>query len=205
MAALSASRDLLLSQWRGKPNFEWLCEIFLHAVSANMDTLTRLDEQRGWSGARGVYLDYIGERIGVPRPSVEAMDYSETFGFDSAGKGWDQVRMRGRGTTELRVGLGDEWYAFLLEARAEAMRSGTSLADLERVAGVLGGELLVIDHFDMSVTVSGTETVMLELALEAGILPKAAGVSLAVHGLERVTAGSASMAAGATGATQTSG
>ena len=89
-----------------------------------------LDRMRSLDSAFGVYLDYLGERLGVPRPEV--LTNSQALArFDVTGTGFNQGRFTALGGLEEREPLDDTHYRALLRARAEyGERSGSCTLDV---------------------------------------------------------------------------
>ena len=58
-------------------------------ATATIERMLDIDE------AEGVWLDYIGVRLGIRRPATNDPAQDERFGFDDAGEPFDQALFRG--------------------------------------------------------------------------------------------------------------
>ena len=68
--------------------------------------------------AEGVWLDYLGTRLGLKRPATTDPALDDRFGFDMAGLGFDQAPFRGDAANDAVYPLPDAVYRKLLRARA---------------------------------------------------------------------------------------
>ena len=177
-----ASVDLLISQWRGAPNLRALVGIWSDVVDAEVaQPRATLDRMRSLDSAFGVYLDYLGERLGVPRPEV--LTNSQALArFDVTGTGFNQGRFTALGGLEEREPLDDTHYRALLRARAEyGERTGSCTLDvMTRAAQNIDAQAVVVDNHNMTVTVTTSLTVDMQRADDVGALPRPAGVALVI-------------------------
>ena len=95
MATLTDLSEALLGQWADSPRLravvtDVITPIRDEAVAA-AETLTRMADP---DTAEGVWLDRIGSRIGLPRPFTTDSTLDRRFGFDDAGRPFDQAPSR---------------------------------------------------------------------------------------------------------------
>lgn len=173
---MDASTDLLIWQWRNSPNLTALVEIWLDVITENIETpLVALGEMRNLNTARGIWLDRIGERLGLLRPSAVAKP-DDYFGFDDAGLGFDRGRLTGNAENLPREPIGDELYRQLLRARGVALYAEGTLADFTRAARMIDAGAVVRGNDDMTMAITTGRTFEMQLADEVGALPRPAGV-----------------------------
>ena len=177
-----ASVDLLISQWRGAPNLRALVGIWSDVVDEEVaQPRATLDRMRSLDTAVGVYLDYLGERLGVPRPQVQSS--SEVLArFDQTGTGFEHGRFASLAQLEALEPLDDARYRALLKARAEYdERSGSCTLDvMTRAAQHVDAQAVVTDNYNMTVTVTTSLTADMQRARDTGALPRPAGVGVTV-------------------------
>ena len=181
---LGENAELLIQQWRENPRMQVLMEALLEVVDdflvkplAAMERMTRIDT------AEGVWLDYIGERLEMPRPSTTSTDYA-FFGFDgSGGVGFDQ----GPFATVIdalspRVPVGDEYYRIVLRMRSAALLADATVPGLEGVVQQDFPEASYQDGGDMTATLRITDprTQLLAILSAIDAWPKPGGVALTV-------------------------
>ena len=68
--------------------------------------------------AVGVWLDYLGTRLGIERPATTDPAQDDRFGFDMAGSPFDQAPFRGDVANDAVYPLPDALYRRLVKARA---------------------------------------------------------------------------------------
>ena len=182
--------ELLVSQWDEAPRLQALVRGVLDVIHEELtQPLATLEQQTRIDTAEGVWLDRIGERLALDRPSVRRTDI-EFFGFDgSDGVGFDQ----GPFATTIpalvpRVPIGDAFYQGLLRLRALALVGDGSAADLERVLRLELPQALVVDNGDMTITVQGISDDrrrnLLPLVRSVVDRLKPAGVALTIEELD---------------------
>lgn len=123
--------DILVDQYR-RGDIAELVDAIGAVIRARLAAPTAAVGENLSIDADGVWLDYIGQRLGFARPLTAT---GEFFGFDDAGVGFDL-----RGFTSpaarhaSRVGVGDKIYRQLLRARGVYLLGG---ADGETVTSIL--------------------------------------------------------------------
>ena len=175
-----ADLDLLISQWHDAPRLRALLQIWLDVLEEEIEVpLARLDAMRSLDEAEGIYLDYLGDRLGVSRPFV--LSSAETLArFDQTDTGFEQGRFSALASLESREPLNDADYRKMLKARAEYdERSGAGTqAVMQRALRHIDDSAVVIDNHDMTFTVVALNHALIRLADERGALPRPAGVRM---------------------------
>ena len=178
---LEASTKLLIDQWRAPraPVLNAKIQIFLTAVQTFvLDAMDDMDRMRDLDEAEGVWLDRLGERIGMPRPSVVVQ--GEVFGFDSAGVGFDQARIRDEEPVQPQQPLGDALYRKLIRARGWTLLSYGNAEYFLRAVREIDPDATLTDNDDMTFTVTTGFDNDVKLADRVGALPRPAGVRMVV-------------------------
>lgn len=92
MSLIDEALSRLPSQWQGAPNFSNLIRSLLVAKVDSQDVLAYLLTQRWIGNAVGVWLDEVGEIVGMPRQYVAAVDgvftYKATGELDNPALGY---------------------------------------------------------------------------------------------------------------------
>ena len=149
-------RHLLITQYRGSVRLRALIDGALDIVQREiLDSLSTLERQLSLDTAEGVWLDYIGLRLGLSRPS-QLPEGTQFFGFgsyatDNTGTrqrvpdplrtGFDDAPFGGLRVIEILIPVSDTWYRSLLRGRALVLRSGLSIPEIEAIcaAACTGG------------------------------------------------------------------
>ncbi len=143
-----------------------------------IDPARRIEEYVSVLEAPGFWLDRIGERFGIPRPSLRDGSYL-AFGFDDAGVAFDQAPFEADRTGGTPIA--DETYRRLILARGGQLLTDGSGPSLDNILDVAFGTGHYIDHQDLSVTVridGDFRPDELDLILDTGLLTKPAGVRI---------------------------
>jgi len=179
---MEASADLTIAQWRQSPNLRGIIEVWLgvvrdefEAVVSRLESMGRVDE------AEGVWLDYLGERVGLSRPFARQADDSVAFGFDDAGVGFDQGRVSNVVALEPRPPVGDALYRRLIKARAAYDVAPGTLASYRNAMQYIDPNAIVTDNHDMTFRVATARSDDVRLADTVGALPRPAGVRMVVQ------------------------
>ena len=179
---------LLVSQWDDSPRLKALIDGLLDLSQRELiDSLAQVERMRRLDLAQGVWLDGIGERMGLRRPATNLENFA-FFGFEgSGGVGFDQAPFASAHEAfSPRVPVGDEYYLRLLRMRAEALLADGSVPRLEGAAREVFPGAEYIDHQDMTIAVrnryegSVVRDIgnLLDALKAAGGWPTPAGVSL---------------------------
>ncbi len=182
---IDANAGLLIQQWRPAPRMKALAEALLGVIDDQLvQPLADVERRLRIETADGMWLDFIGERLELPRPATDLGNYA-FFGFDgSGGVGFDQAPF---GTViealSPRVPVGDAYYRSLLQMRSEVVLADFSVPRLESAASRVVPGTAYEDNGDMTATVRAAfqriDTINLLAALNAsGGWPSPAAVSL---------------------------
>ena len=171
--------ELLIHQWNDAENIKSLIAIFIESLEENiLDQIDELARMRRIDTARGVWLDHIAHRLGLRRPYSSDPAIDPTFGYDSAGEGFNQERFSGDSINDPLYPLPDIVFRKLIKARA-VLDLSRGTGDEIRRAGEIIDENAVIDPKDnMTVRVITTDKWQFEIADRSGALPRNAGVLL---------------------------
>ena len=133
--------DSLLSQYNRPSSGVWrlLRPILAATQSEQNDVLVAVELGGNVETATGVFLDYIGVRLRVPRPSFESTD-TEYFGFEEPDNavGFDQAPFYS--TNPLlrgRAPISDARYRRMLQARFLSLRGSATKPSIEAAGAAL--------------------------------------------------------------------
>ena len=169
--------DILLGQWQQSPRLRGVVVDVLQPILA--DALAAADEiqrMQDIDQAVGVWLDYLGVRLGIERPATSDPTLDTRFGFDLAGAGFDQHPFRGDAANDAVYPLPDAIYRRFVKARAVTVLSDGTFATYVKAVRLIDPNATVVDNRDMTVTVTTALQDLLELADGIGALPRTAGV-----------------------------
>lgn len=140
-----ASRiDLLIPQWTNATRMQALARNLIGIVQTEIvDPLLVIERAMNPDESEGILLDWIGERIGMPRPFVRSSD-AEYFGFEGtgtdAGEPWESAPYYSlQARIEDVEPVGDRVYRLFLKARARRLRGGANRETLEAILAILFG------------------------------------------------------------------
>ena len=174
-----ASSALVVGQWALAPRLRGVIDSFTDRIGGEiMTAIDRLAAMRSLETAEGVWLDFLGTRLGLDRPSVADPSMDARWGFDGPpqSRGFDQAPYRGDAANDARYPLPDEVYRLMLGARAVLVIGDGTCQAFVKAIRILDPDATVVDNRDMTVTVTTARRPRLELADEIGALPRAAGV-----------------------------
>ena len=177
--ALEASNDLLVGYWAGSPRLRGSIDAMLDPLRDDvLPALDRLRLMRSIDDAEGVWLDYLGVRYGLRRPSTTDPAQDDRFGFDDAGAGFDQHPFAGDAANDSVYPLPDALYRCLVRARAILDLGDGTVQTFGRAVRAIDPSATVLDNRDMTIRVLTNNEPLLTLADEIGALPRTAGVQL---------------------------
>ena len=142
--------------------------------------------------SEGILLDWIGARLGLPRPTVASSD-AEYFGFHGTepegGRTFGQAPFftTQRGIEQVEP-VGDATYRTLILARARRLRGSANRETIEAVLGILFGEGngYINETTDpMSIVVTTQDTIVWRLAsdeLFELLIPRPVGYQMSIAG-----------------------
>ena len=181
--------NLLIEQWRGGTGLS----DFMRDVLAIIDTqlvqpLVAIEAGASLDTAEGVFLDYIGERLGFTRPTRDDTNI-ERFGYDnSSGKGFDQAPFYTVDPQAVgRIPVGDDEYRSILRARAQAVTGAANRTAIEAAGEAMFDTDFSIDWEDsaeLSITAEDSrdeyDAIVANVYVEALGLPAGVARSITV-------------------------
>ena len=134
--------SLLLPQYAGATKFHALVRGIVAVLQGQVvDPLLAMSRGLNHVESEGILLDWIGGRIGLPRPSIPSADFVK-FGFDgtmaAGGRTFGQAPFFtvARGVENVEP-VGDATYRPLLAGRARRLRGGADRETIEAVLAVI--------------------------------------------------------------------
>ena len=184
MATLEASTELAAPQWADSPKLRGSVQVFLDRLEQDvLDAVDELALMMEIDSAQGVWLDYLGVKYGVDRPSTRSQAQDDRFGFDEAGQAFDQVPFRGDTENDAVFPLGDEVYRRFVKARAILVTGDGTFATFVRAVREIDPTASLRDLRIMTIRVLTDYPDLLQLADDSGALPRNGGVKLAFASL----------------------
>ena len=170
---------ILIQQWQGSPRLRGIVtDVIATARDEMLTAIARIDLMQHIDSAEGVWIDYIGIRLGLPRPSIADSAQDRRFGFGTAGEPFDQKPFRGAAANDALFPLPDALYRRLVRARFVAVTGDGTFATFARALGEVDPAAVATDNRDMTLSIVTSEGGLVTLADELGALPRAAGVAL---------------------------
>ena len=187
--AIQERSDLIIGQYAAATRLHGLADGLLSLQNAQlMEPLFSLDDLGHLERAYGVWLDFIGDRLGLLRPHVPGADI-RYFGFDEGSdRGtWDEVPFFDRvQALENLEPLDDDRYRSLLRGRGLSLRLGTSVPDIETVAAAVftfGGYVTENSDGTLTLYAEDDRVGMADLVADTNVIPRPAGISLTIEDL----------------------
>ena len=178
---LATTVDLLIGQWLASPRLRAHPQIFIDIINQEIcPALDKLQEQLSIDTAVGVWLDYIGVRMGLPRPATSDPAQDVRFGFagPTQARGFDLAPFKGDAVNDAVYPLPDAVYRKFIKSRAilvlsdgTAQTFGKAVREIDPGANVQDQRNMVI-----RVVTDAVQRPFLELADLVGALPRSAGV-----------------------------
>lgn len=181
---IEASTELLIGQWQDAVNLRAITQIFLDVMQEQIvDPVNTLQRMREIDTGEGVWLDYIGRRLGIIRPWIAlSRDNDPRFGFDSSGVGFEQGRFsNAQAQLEPRTPIGDVLFRRFLRARVRTIRYQGDYLGYTLALREIDPEAQVTDNHDMTVVITTTRQADVEIGerIEAIALPAGVGRTFA--------------------------
>ena len=179
---LEATTDLVIGQWFDSPRLR--AAIDAPVDVANEDVVPAFDRitlMREIDSAEGVWLDYLGVRVGIRRPTQRDPSMDDRLGFDMAGEPFDQAPFRGDVISDAVYPLNDEMFRRFIKARAILDLGDGTFQTFSKAVRTIDPGAAVQDQRNMTVRVVTSLSTFLELADEVGALPRTAGVLIALR------------------------
>ena len=168
---------VLLPQWQNSPRLRAVVTDVVEVLRDDgLDAFAAIERMRNLDDAEGVWLDYLGIRIGLPRPPTNDPTQDPRFGFGTAGEPFDQAPFRGSQANAAVFPLPDPVYRRFIRARAITITGDGTLADFVLAVRTIDEAATVTDNRDMTITVESVFHDLLSLADEHDALPRGAGV-----------------------------
>ena len=179
--AIITTSELVIGQWAGSPKLRALIDIGVDPLRTNVVTaLERLKLMRSVETAEGVWLDYIGLRVGLRRPVTADPAADERFGFEgpSQSRGFDLAPFKGDVANDAVYPLNDGLFRKFIKARALLVLGDGTFATFAKAVKLIDPGASVQDKRNMTVRVVTSIRSFLELADSNGALPRTAGVMI---------------------------
>lgn len=183
---IQASSDLLISQWRFAPKMNTLVQTNIDIVQEDVgDTLTQLERMFNVDTAEGVWLDYLGIRVGIYRPLLRVPANQSRFGWrtvsppgspQSPPYSFDQASFKGDIENQNRFPMSDFIFRRLVKARGILVVSRGNFESFVRAVRLIDPDAECVDNRNMTITIATNNQDDIEVADGAGALPRPAGV-----------------------------
>ena len=141
---IAARIGLLIPQWTNAARMQALARGLIGLVHREIVApLLVLERAMNPDESEGILLDWLGQRIGMPRPFVRSSD-AEYWGLlgtepDAGGQLSTAPLYSVRARVEDVEPVGDRTYRLFLKARARRLRGGADRQTLEAVLAILFG------------------------------------------------------------------
>lgn len=169
-------RALSLGQWQGSPRLMGIIDLIQAFHDGSGAALDAIEAMQHIDRAEGVWLDWLGERVGIGRPAVSDPSQDTRLGFDEAGIGFDQAPFSRVGQNDDLYPMNDGLYRRMIKARGRTVLGDGTLYVFEQAVREIDPSATVTDNRDMTVDVVTADAEMLQLGDDLGALPRAAGV-----------------------------
>lgn len=177
---LEADIELLIGQWSDSPKLQAAIQAGLDALGEVMDAFDSLSLMQQIDTAEGVWLDYIGARLGLRRPATTDPQADARFGFTgpAQSRGFDLAPFKGDAANDAVFPLPDAIYRRFIRARAVLVLSDGALHSFIRAVRMIDPAAAVQDRRNMKIRIITAHADLLMLADSIGALPRNAGVQL---------------------------
>ena len=175
---LDTTSDLLIGQWQDSPRLRAAVNANLGASREVLSEYEQLRLMREIDTAEGVWLDYLGRRVGIGRPGTRDPAQDERFGFDQAGEPFDQAPFRGEVANDAVYPLLDDLFRRLIRARAVLVLGDGTFQTFQKAARTIDPGATVRDQRNMTIRIVTDQRALLQLADSSGALPRTAGVKI---------------------------
>ena len=158
-------------------------DTLLRAISAVQETnlnavMNQYVSKLNVDTADGVWLDYLGYRLGVlNRPSVARS--GDFFGFDGTGENFDQAPFASESAD--RVPIDDDIYRKFLKSRALQLITDGTQQDIIDALKLVFEDAIVINNYNMTMSVfiiTAMSTQVVEALIADGVIIRPAGVEI---------------------------
>ena len=177
--------NLLISEWQGHERINDLLRGHYELIDRELVApLVRLEDMRHIDVAEGVWLDYIGRRLGFERPDVNA-DVVR-FGFDNSdGAGFDQAPFQSSQVLRPLEPATDAMYRLCLKVWAGTILSDGTISDMTTAVRRAFPRAYYMDANTWSLTLVTGSATPAEISARAALTqrdawPRPAGIMLTV-------------------------
>jgi len=181
MDKVVASSELVIGQWVDSPKFLATLDAPIEVINDDvLASLNELDLMHQIDSAEGIWLDFIGTRLGLSRPSTSDPSQDDRFGFagPAQSRGFDQAPFKGDSANDAIYPLPDELYKSFIKARAVLVLSDGTFQKFVKAVNIIDVGASVRDQRNMSIRIVTDRQDILQLADASGALPRNAGVRL---------------------------
>ena len=185
MAELLANSELVVGEWIGSPELRAAIDALTDTIREDvLPSFDTLEVMRRVDDADGVWLDFLGVRVGIRRPSTTDPSLDTRFGFvaadgtTQAGVGFDQRPFRGPAANDAIYPLPDVIYRRMVKARGLLDLGDGTIQTFGKAVRYIDPSAAVQDRRNMVVRIVTALRPFIELADEIGALPRTGGVDL---------------------------
>lgn len=180
MVDVTENSKLVIQQYRNSEKLMAIIDGFNKIVQDELITpALEIEKMHSIEHARAIWLDHIGERLGIRRPYLSS-DEIDIFGFDDNGIGFDQGGFSEDGES-LSVPASDDFYRKLIIARGAQLLTDGTVESMNEILVAAFDDGHYIDHTNMSMSVrlDGDYTLdQINLILNTNLITKPSGVRL---------------------------
>lgn len=171
--------SILLGQWQASPRLRGIITDVLQPIlDDGLVAAQRIQLMLDIDEAVGIWLDRLGVRVGIRRPTTTDPTLDERFGFDMAGAPFGRAPFRGFASSDALFPLPDPVYRRLVKARTILVMGDGTEQTFSRAVRAIDPQATIIDNRDMTVTVTTTLRAIVEMADNINALPRNAGVRI---------------------------
>ena len=171
--------SILLGQWQASPRLRGIVtDILQEILDDGIDAAGKIELMQFIPNAKGVWLDYLGKRLGIERPATSDPAQDLRFGFDEAGVPFNLAPFRGSTENDAVYPLPDAIYLRFVQARAVMVLGDGTIFSFKRAVNFIDPVADVVDNRDMTVSITTAFQDYITLADSIGALPRTAGVRI---------------------------
>ena len=183
--ALDDLLDLLISQYTGNAPINALLRGMYELIDTEfVQALRDLERMRNWDTAEGVWLNYIGRRLGMERPSIDTV--VTRLGFDGGdGVGFNQAPFATATGFVPQVAVSDAVYLLCLKVWAGTILTSGTIPDMNAAVQRSFPNAYYTDGADSTIALAtgasgAQQTTARNILTAADAWPRPAGVGLTV-------------------------
>ena len=178
---IEATSDLVIGQWFDSPRLRAAIDAPLAMAREEViPAFERVAEMRDIDKAEGVWLDYLGVRVGLDRPATTDPAQDARFGFTGPmqSTGFDNAPFAGSEANAQVYPLPDAIFRRFIKARAVLVLGDGTIQTFGKAVRRIDPGATVQDNRDMTVRIVTDLQDFLELADRCGALPRSGGVRI---------------------------